>query len=196
MKSKTSRKVGVNEFVKRQVKGSGKTFSKSLTFTQIAHHAEKQMERNLYKTGYRKGVRIVQVSKTLVNDFICPFIRIQQDTKLVAKLIRRQHFEEPYIQIRALNGNLLQAGKVELILYSHAVLKENNENSTNCEWELISINSIPRGLPDLPIGAVTMMRNQLNLPGGTKANYSSEEWANSVKFYQEYIALEPKERSS
>ena len=76
------------------------------------------------------------------------------------------------------------------------VLKENNENSTNCEWELISINSIPKGLPDLPIGAVTMMRNQLNLPGGTKANYSSEEWANSVKFYNEYIALEPEEGSS
>ena len=69
---------------------------------------------------------------------------------------------------------MLQAGKVELILYSHKVLKENNENSTNCEWELISINSIPKGLPDLPIGAVTMMRNQLNLPGGTKANYSSK----------------------
>ena len=80
-------------------------------------------------------------------------------------------------------------------LYSHIVLKENNENSTNCEWELISINSIPKGLPDLPIGAVTMMRNQLNLPGGTKANYSSEEWANSVKFYQEYIALEPEKGS-
>ena len=196
MKSKISRKVGVNEFVKRQVKGSGKTFSKSMTFTEIAQHAEEQMDKNLYKIGYRKGVRIVHVSKSLVNDFICPFTKIQKDTKLVAKLIRRQPFEEPYIQIRALNGTLLQAGKVELILYSHIVLKENNENSTNCEWELISINSIPKGLTDLPIGAVTMMRNQLNLPGGTKANYSSEEWANSVKFYQEYIALEPKEGSS
>ena len=191
MKNKISHKVGVNEFVKRQIKGSGKTFSKSMTFPDIAQHAEKQMEKNLYKTGYRKGVRIVQVSNSLVNDFICPFIKICQDTKFVAKFIRRQHFEEPYIQIRALNGTLLQAGKVELILYSHEVLKENNENSTNCGWELISINSIPKGLPNLPIGAVTMMRNQLNLPGGTKAKYSSEEWANSVRFYQQYIALEP-----
>ena len=26
----------------------------------------------------------------------------------------------------------------------------------------------------------TMMRNQLKLPGGTKANYSSDDWAKSV----------------
>ena len=196
MKSKISRKVGVNEFVKRQVKGSGKTFSKSMTFDEIAQHAEKQMEKNLFKMGYREGVRIVQVCESLVNDFTCPLIKIGPDTKLVAKLIRRQNFEEPYIQIRALNGTLLNAGKVELILYSHKVLKENNENSTNYKWELISINSVPKGLPNLPIGAVTMMRNQLNLVGGTKANYSSEEWANSVRFYQQYIALDPEEGSS
>ena len=78
MKSKISRKVGVNEFVKRQIKGSGKTFSRSMTFDEIAHHAEKQMEKNIFKMGYRKGVRIVQVSKSLVNDFICPFIKIRK----------------------------------------------------------------------------------------------------------------------
>ena len=32
----------------------------------------------------------------------------------------------------------------------------------------------------MPIGPVTMMRNQLDLEGGTKAEYSSEEWAYSV----------------
>ena len=40
------------------------------------------------------------------------------------------------------------------------------------------------------MGFVTMMRNQLELPGGTKARYSSEEWAESVKFWQEFAALE------
>ena len=75
MKNKILHKVGVNEFVKRQIKGSGKTFSMSMTFDEIAHHAEKQMEKNIFKMGYRKGVRIVQVCETLVNDFTCPFIK-------------------------------------------------------------------------------------------------------------------------
>ena len=43
----------------------------------------------------------------------------------------------------------------------------------------------------MPIGPVTMMRNQLDLNGGTKAEYSSEEWANSVRFWQKYAAIEP-----
>ena len=191
MKNKKSRTVKVNEFVKRQIKGSGKTYSRSMTFNEIAKHAEKQMEKNFYKEGYRKGVRIVQVAKDLISDFICPYVKINQNTRLVSKLVKRQSFEEPYIQTRALNGTLIPAGKVELILYSNEVLKENNENSTNADWELISINSVPKGVSDLPIGPITMMRNQLNLDGGTKADYSSQEWAKSVNFYQKYIALEP-----
>ena len=38
----------------------------------------------------------------------------------------------------------------------------------------------------MPMGPVTMMRNQLQLKGGTKAYYSSEEWAKAVYFWQHY----------
>ncbi|MBI87196.1 MAG: hypothetical protein CMG63_03850 [Candidatus Marinimicrobia bacterium] len=191
MKIKALRLVEVNEFVRRQVKGSGKTYSESLSFREIAEHAQEQMGKNIYKAGYRKGVRVVKVNKSLIDKFICPFVKITSETKLVSRLIKRQCNEEPYIQTRALNGRLLQAGKVELILYSNKVLKENNENSTNAEWELISINSVPEGVSHLPIGPVTMMRNQLNLNGGTKGRYSSDDWAKSIRFYQKYIVLEP-----
>mgnify|MGYP002878094613 CR=1 FL=1 len=40
-----------------------------------------------------------------------------------------------------------------------------------------------------PMGPVTMMRNQLQLKGGTKGNYSSEEWAKSVNFWQKFCFL-------
>ena len=38
--------VAVNEFVLRQVEGSGKTFCKDLTFQQIAEYAENQLNFN------------------------------------------------------------------------------------------------------------------------------------------------------
>jgi len=41
----------------------------------------------------------------------------------------------------------------------------------------------------MPMGPVTMMRNQLELSGGTKAQYSSEQWAESVNFWQKYAVL-------
>ena len=184
-------KVGVNDFVRRQIEGSGKTYSKSMTFEEIAKHAEEQMIRNAFAEGYRKGVLVVNADNSIIDNFICPFVSIKQDTLLISKLVKRQENEEPFIQTRALNGSLLKTGKVELILYRHDVLKENNENTTIAEWELISINSVPEGIDKMPIGPVTMMRNQLKLSGGTKAFYSSNEWANSVRFYQQYAILDP-----
>ena len=183
-------KIGVNEFVRRQIKGSGKTYSNSLTFEEIAGDAAYQMADGHFKEGYRDGVRIVVGSAGLACQFVCPFVKLDENTKLVSKLVCRRPEEEPYIQNRAKSGTLIKAGRVEYILYRHDVLAENDEHSTNAEWELISIHAIPEGVEKLPMGPVTMMRNQLELPGGTKAYYSPEEWAEAVRFWHEYAALD------
>ena len=183
-------KVAVNNFVRRQIKGSGKTYSDSLSFDAMAKDAEKQMGNGHYKEGYRDGVRIVTGSHSLTDQFICPFVKINENTELVSRLVRRQPSEEPYIQTRAKSGTPLKASRVEYILYRHDVLAENDEQSTNADWELISIHAIPEGVDKLPMGPVTMMRNQLKLTGGTKAHYSSVEWAEAVRFWQQYAALD------
>ena len=184
-------RVGVNKFVRRQIKGSGKTYAKTLSFSEIAQAAELQMEENHFIQGYRVGVRRVKAQRNIVDDFICPFVKIDKDTKLISKVVKRNKNEESYIQVRALNGRALKAERVEFILYSYDVLFENKENTTKLDWELISINSIPKGIESLPMGPVTMMRNQLDLIGGTKAKYSSDEWAKSVRFWQKFAPLEP-----
>ena len=183
-------KVAVNDFVRRQIKGSGKTYSESLSFEKIAIDAESQMIKGHFKEGYRDGVRIVIGSETLLNKFVCPFVKIDSSTELKSKVVSRQKDEESYIQIRAKAGIPVEAGRIEYILYRHDVLAENNEQSSNEAWELISIHAIPKGIKKLPIGPVTMMRNQLELKGGTKAEYTSDEWADSVRFWQQYAALE------
>ena len=118
-------------------------------------------------------------------------LKITKDIKLVSKFVKRREKELPYIQTRAINGIPVKAGAVSLILYSHDVLLENDENTTDADWELISINAIPEGEDTMPIAPVTMMRNQLNFVGGTKARYSTEEWAKSVLFWQKYASLNP-----
>ena len=182
--------VSVNEFVRRQVKGSGKTYTDSLTFEEIASHGEKQLKKGHYTEGYRDGVILVQVDKKLINHFICPFVKIDETTALKAEMVRRRPEEEPYIQLRALSGTLLKTGSVDLILYRHDVLFETNEESTDADWELISFHAVPEEIDNMPMGPVTMMRNQLQLTGGTKAFYESEKWAQSVKFWQEYTVLD------
>ena len=182
--------VAINDFVRRQTKDSGKTYAENLTFDNITSHAQEQLANGLYTQGYRKGVILVQVSKELIHHFICPFVKITEETKLKATVLRRRPEEKPYIQIRALNGTLLKTGAVDLILYHHDVLKETNEQTTDADWELISFHAIPEEIDNMPMGPVTMMRNQLQLSGGTKAFYESEKWAESIKFWQEYAVLD------
>ena len=187
---KKSVSVSVNDFVKRQIKGSGKTYVDGLTFEEIVSHAQEQPANGHYTEGYRDGVILVQVDEKLVHHFICPFTRITEKTTLEAKMARRRPKEESYIQMRALNGIPLKTGSVDLILYRHDVLAETHEESTDADFELISFQSLPEGIEKMPMGPVTMMRNQLQLPGGTKAFYVSEKWAQSVKFWQEYTVLD------
>ncbi len=183
-------KVAVNDFVRRQVAGSGKTYSPDLSFEEIAHHASEQLAADHFRQGYRDGVIIVDVDDSLEKHFVCPFVRIDETTELKAEVVSRREGEEPYIRIRAVTGEALPAGKVELILYRYDVLAENDEQSTDAEWEIISIHAVPEGVDDLPMGPVTMMRNQLEQPGGTKAHYSSDEWAEAVHFWQRFAAIE------
>ena len=182
--------IGINEFVHRQTKGSGKTYVIDLTLDKIRQHAQEQLAKGQYKEGYRDGVILAKVDDSLLNHFICPFVKITEETKLKASVVRRRPEEESYIRIRAQNGVPLKTGKVELILYHNDVLKETNEQTTNADWELISFHAIPEEIDYMPIGPVTMMRNQLKLTGGTKAFYDSEKWAESVKFWQEYAVLD------
>jgi len=186
----SSGNVSVNDFVKRQIKGSGKTYAIGLTFKEISSHAEEQLIKRHYTEGYRDGVILVQAAPALIHHFICPFTKITEKTILEAKMVRRRPKEELYIQMRALNGIPLNTNLVDLILYHHDVLAETNEYTSNAEWELISFHAIPEGIEKMPMGPVTMMRNQLQLPGGTKATYESEKWAESVKFWQEYAVLD------
>lgn len=178
--------VSVNSFVTRQVRGSGKSYSIGLEFEEIAKHAAAQLNTGNFESGYRDGVRLVHVSNSLLQYFYSPLVKISEDMQLRAVITRRRVDEEPYIQLRAIGVSPVPAGSVNLILYRHDVLAETGEDETNADWELIAFNCLPEGLNQMPMGPVTMMRNQLQLTGGTKGEYTSKEWAESVRFWQNY----------
>ena len=183
--------VGISEFVKEQSKKNGKTQASDKLLNQITQYATDKLNNNQFKEGYRDGVIIIEIKNPeICEKFKCPIVKINNNTKLICNVTKRRENEENYLQIRALNGDILKTGKIELILYRKDVLKETNENSTNDKWELISFHAVPEGIDYLPMGPITMMRNQLQLPGGTKGNYSSKQWAESVNFWQKYAIIQ------
>jgi len=191
--AKTYQTVKVNKFVKRQNSKSGKTYSINLSFNEMALYAEKIINEHpdQIKKGYRDGVVIIKCDKNFSKHFISPMVKIDESTKLEAIVTKRRKNENHYIQIKAIDVTPLKTERVELILYHHDVLAENNEQSTSASWELIAFQAIPSGLSSIPMGPITMMRNQLELPGGTAAHYSSQEWAESIRFWQNYTFIKP-----
>ena len=182
--------VGLSNFIKIQIKKNGITKLSNISLKEIASYAEEELNKNNYKKGYRDGVLIIQTNDSdFCKHFKCPLVKIDENTKLISKVNKRMTNEESYIQTIALNGKHLKTRKVELILYRKDVLDETKEASSNTDWELIAFHAIPEGVEKMPIKPVTMMRNQLALQGGTKAYYSSEEWAESINFWQKYASI-------
>ena len=69
-------KVSVNEFVRRQIKGSGKTYSVDLSFEDIAKYAESELIKGNYIQGYRDGVIIINVEPSKIDSFKCPLVKV------------------------------------------------------------------------------------------------------------------------
>ena len=46
------------------------------------------MVKKFYSNGYRDGVRLVEVANKFIDDFVCPYVKIDKDTKLISKLVK------------------------------------------------------------------------------------------------------------
>ena len=72
--------VKANTFVKRQVKGSGKTYSKMLSFDEIADFGRENLNNGNFHKGYRDGVVLIELKGNIVNQFICPLTKIDENS--------------------------------------------------------------------------------------------------------------------
>lgn len=136
------------------------------------------------KPGYRDGVVLVRVP---AEGFFSGLVRLQPGDSLQAEFKARREGEDPFVNVRALKAPQ-PAGHVEIVLYSHAVLAEDNEASDDDPeaWEVISVNAQPAP-GDVPMDPMTMARNMLGLAGGTKAEFSAEQFAQSVLFWSQHV---------
>lgn len=131
------------------------------------------------KQGYKDGVLLVPVPAI---GFFSGVVAVMPDTQLKAIFEARRNGEEPFVSVVAVGAEKLPAKYVELVLYRHDVLVENGEATTECAWELISINARATEGEEPPY-PTTMARNFLELPCGTKADYTAEQFAKSIAYW-------------
>jgi hypothetical protein len=164
----------INELAKRQTAESRFSHFEG-SMDDLAKLVEASL--NNAKPGYKDGVWLVPVPPT---GFFSGVVELTEATPLKAEFSARRKGEDLYINVVAVGGEKLPAKVVEVVIYRHDVLGD--DASTDSEWEVVSINARPTEESE-PMTPVAMARNFLELPGGTKAEYTAQQFAEAIIYW-------------
>lgn len=179
------KKVACGNFVKRQTEDSGYSHFAG-SWEELERRTTYFMERRYRITpGYRDGVILVDVYEAPPSEqFYSAVVTIDSKTKLNACYAARREKESPFIRISA-KANKQVANHASVVLYRHDVLVENNERETNAEWEIVAIKARVDEEEE-PMDPYTMARNYLHLEGGTKGEFTAEQFAKSIVYWNNH----------
>ena len=180
----------VGQFVKRQTRTSEFGYF-SGTWDELAEKVQSVLDMGIFKSGYREGVILVPLS---TKGFFTSIVKYSRDIITETIWEKRQEHEEP-VRKSVAYGKKSPATKVDIVLYRKNVLSEDPHHILEIipdYWEIISINVSPYEF-ETPMTPFTMARNQLVLPGGTKGEYSGQQYAESIVFWNSHCMIRERE---
>lgn len=186
-------KIKCNAFVKRQTAASPFSFladaiGQTADWRTLEVHVEECMEEPtkldaVAKDGYRPGVVVLSIPPSFTGfRFYSGVTVLTETTPLRAKFAARRPGEGAFVTVEAL-GHKTEAAAVDIILYSRALLVEEGEQpEADTDYEIVSINARTSIEPE-PMTPMAMARNFLELPGGTKAEYTAAQFAEAILYW-------------
>lgn len=180
---------GINDFVRRQTADSEFTHYDG-DIADILMMCAERFE--LRKAGYRDGVCLISVPG---KGFFTGIVELEEGDQLVGEYKARREGEEPRKTTRVVkpDAQKLPAQAVDIVLYRRDVLTgrrdiitkkllegERDEFTTDCDWEIISINGRPTK-DEMPIAPMTLIANHFELDGGTATGMTSEEFETALR---------------
>lgn len=123
--------------------------------------------------------------------FYCPpRAKLVEGMVVKAEVKLRQDGEDPTLETyveedeaQRCNALVIVPAKyVDVVCYSREALLENNgKSSTGCDFEIVCLlASVGDNEPMMPMA---MARNYLEMPGGTKSDYTAREFAEAVYYW-------------
>ena len=129
---------------------------------------------------YREGVVTVRIP---AEGFFSGVVTLTEGAELVGSFKARREGETPRKELLAKGANKIPAAQVDIVLYRSDVLAENGDNSlesSEANWEVISINASPvEG--EIPINPMTLMHNHFGSDGGTTTNMTDAEFVAALR---------------
>jgi hypothetical protein len=201
-KEKLMENIHINSFVRRQTPESSFTHFEGTDKELL----QKIDQSDKIKPGYREGVMLVILLDEEAEGFFTGLVTLQEGDRLVGNFESRVEGESPRISIRATGYNSRHARayddcqkqpckRVEVVLYSHAVLEEDGDAESDKPWEVIALNGYPYN-EDVPINPNTLMHNHFKSDGGTATNMTPEEFEKALResfiYWKDKALLEEK----
>lgn len=180
--------IGVSDFAKgRHVKGNGKSYFKG-DWNQLI-----RLVRQFWNT-MRPGDGEIGFARKIIvtvppDNFVGTTATLEDGMKLKSKVDRRMKGEDPFVSTVAVNVTPDPLVRVEIVLYSRAALLENGgKTSGDYSWEIVAI--LAKTVHNEPMHPLTMARNMLGMPGGTKSEYSAMQFAQSIYYWSTRVSVE------
>jgi len=179
-----SKKVACGEFVKRQTPESGYSHFNG-SWEDLEELTANIMEQSpsAVTPGYKDGVVLVEF-KTAAYMFSSAIVKLNTESNITANYAPRRLGEDPFIRVSA-KAKKQKAKYASVVLYRHDVLAENDERETEAEWEIVAIKARVTEEEE-PMDPYTMARNFLHLKGGTKGDFTAEQFAKSIVYWNNH----------
>lgn len=133
----------------------------------------------------RKEVVVVPILEKNLSNFQCTWADIEDIANIRGKITRRQPHEDAFVEVSG-SGKPLPVTNAKVVLYSAATLLADDGTRTgDYDWEIVAVLCGPWN--DEPMTPLTMARNFLRKPGGTFANYTARQFAESIYFWSKYL---------
>lgn len=201
--------VHINSFVRRQTaesEFSHWTVSDDVILQRIQEAAAVELlaEGKGYTPSYRPDVLAVHITVE-PGEFYTGVVALKEGDKLVGEYKARRDGENPRKGLHVQRMQTIvprreyrksKAVAVDVILYHHGALVEGNENETECDWEIVSINARITTEPQ-PIHPMTLMHNHFGSDGGTATHMTPEKFEADLKeaflYWEDKAMLAPRE---
>lgn len=169
--------VAMNDFARRQTDISAYSYYDGTEAELIALVAAHMKEP-------KEGTGILSVPVP-AKDFYSSVIELEEGADLMGKYEPRRKGELPTKTMHAVEGEKMPAKMVHVILYSHAALAEDGDNSTDADWEIVSINA-EHGGKESPKTPESLMRDYYREEGGTALEVSVQAFVKLLKVSRDY----------
>lgn len=177
--------VGTSDFAKE----THRRLSPNSHFNGTWENLEKLVANSFgdMRPGYKKGVILVPVP---ADNFFDAIVEINDNTKTFSYVTKRQEGEAPYVTSIDVNQSKIPAKFVDVVCYHKDVLDEDDDRSTDKDWEIITILA-RQTKEDYPMAPLTMARNFLHKEGGTKGDFTADQFAESIWFWSTHTKANP-----